>query len=245
MSTGAGDSVDLGWKIEAVLRGWGGEGLLDSYEAERHPVAVRNTAAAADNFKPWRLQLDYAHIDEDSAQGEQDRRVIGDALTAAFKPEWETWGTTMGYRYEGSPICVPDGTPAYADHCMIYEQTSRPGSRAPHAWLDDGRSTIDLFGRGFVLLRFMDAGEPVAALERAARAASLPLQVVDIDRADIAALYERKLVLVRPDGHVSWRGDRLPLDVETIVATIRGARTQHADKGSPAPLVFPEAAAQG
>ncbi|CAN5759389.1 FAD-dependent oxidoreductase [soil metagenome] len=234
MSTGAGDSVDLGWKLEAVLRGWGGPDLLDTYEIERQPVAVRNTAAAADNFKPWRLQLDFEHIREESPQGEAARQEIGAALKDAFKREWETWGTTMGYRYDYSPICVPDGTPAYADDSMIYEQTSRPGSRAPHAWLADGRSTLDLFGRGFVLLRFGGTSiDETAPLLAAAKAVKMPLQVVDIAQADIAALYERRLVLVRPDGHVSWRGDALPDEVVVLLDTVRGRLTAQARVGAP------------
>ncbi|OVZ66437.1 MULTISPECIES: FAD-dependent monooxygenase [unclassified Pigmentiphaga] len=222
MSTGAADSVDLGWKLEAVLRGWGGSDLLDTYEIERLPVAVRNTAAAANNFKPWRLALDYSHILENTSAAEEDRHTVGAALKQAFKPEWETWGTTMGYRYDTSPICISDGTPAPLDDSTIYEQSARPGSRAPHAWLADGRSTLDLFGRGFVLLYFGLDKARAESLSAAAAAVGMPLQVVAIDQPDISALYERKLVLVRPDGHVAWRGDRLPDDVTGLVDTVRG-----------------------
>jgi hypothetical protein len=101
-----------------------------------------------------------------------------------------------------------------------YVPTARPGSRAPHAWLPDGRSTLDLYGRGFVLLRF-DAGD-AHALEAAARAQHVPLAVHDIAAPAIAALYERKLVLVRPDGHVAWRGNEVS-DASRIIATARGA----------------------
>jgi hypothetical protein len=48
--------------------------------------------------------------------------------------------------------------------------------------------------------------------------------VIDIDQADIAELYERKLTLVRPDGHSAWRGDTLPDDVHALIDTVRGAR---------------------
>lgn len=222
MSTGAADSVDLGWKLEAVLKGWGGRDLLDSYEAERHPVAVRNTAAAADNFKPWRLRLDFSRVLEDTPQGADDRAHIGKVLLGAFKPEWETWGTTLGYRYDDSPICIPDGSPPVPDDSMVYEQTSRPGSRAPHAWMKDGRSTIDLFGRGFVLLAFDGVDERVERLHAAAKAVGMPLQTVELQDPAIARLYERRYVLVRPDGHVSWRGDQLPADAAHLVDAVRG-----------------------
>jgi 2-polyprenyl-6-methoxyphenol hydroxylase-like FAD-dependent oxidoreductase len=51
MNTGIQDAVDLGWKLEAVLRGWGGPALLRSYETERRPVAVRNVAASTENLR--------------------------------------------------------------------------------------------------------------------------------------------------------------------------------------------------
>ena len=222
MSTGASDSVDLGWKLEAALRGWAGPELLDTYELERHPVAVRNTAAAANNFKPWKIQLDYGHVLEDSPIGVHDRMQIGAALKEAFRPEWETWGTTMGYRYTNSPICIPDGSPPMPDDSMVYQQTAQPGSRAPHAWLPDGRSTLDLFGRGFVLLAFGAKPQALERLSAAAAQVRLPLEIVCLDLADIATLYGRRLVLVRPDGHVAWRADALPADVRQLVDTVRG-----------------------
>lgn len=221
--TGVGDSVDLGWKLEAMLCGWGGSGLMDSYEPERRPIGVRNAAAAANNFKPWLVKMDFSKILEDSAAGSDARSKIGPALKESFLGEWETWGTTMGYRYEDSPICVADGTPASPDNQMLYVQSARPGSRAPHAWLKDGRSTLDLFGRGFVLLRFGAAAPDAAPLDEAARRRGVPLKVVTVDQPEVAALYERRLALVRPDGHVAWRGEQIPTDAVALVDTVRGA----------------------
>ncbi len=66
-------------------------------------------------------------------------------------------GLQLGYRYESSPICVDDGTPPPPDDPENYVPSARPGGRAPHFWLGDGRSTLDLFGRGFVLLQFGEA----------------------------------------------------------------------------------------
>ena len=103
----------------------------------------------------------------------------------------------------------------------MYEQTARPGSRAPHCWLADGRSTLDLFGAGFVLLRFADA--ETAGIETAAADAGMPLETVDIRDADIAAAYDAALVLVRPDGHVAWRGDAPPGDAAAVIERVRGA----------------------
>jgi len=113
---------------------------------------------------------------------------------------------------------------------MVYTQTARPGSRAPHGWINESRSTLDLFGRGFVLLRFNPARE-VDALVNAAAAQGLPLEVIDLHDEGIAALYERELVLVRPDGFVAWRGDTLLENAADLVATIRGG--EPADRAGP------------
>jgi hypothetical protein len=118
---------------------------------------------------------------------------------------------------------VADGTPPPPDDPVVYVQSSRPGSRAPHAWLEDGRSTLDLFGRGFVLLRVAARHIDVAPLQDAARRRGVPLTVVDIADPDIAALYERKLVLVRPDGHTAWRSDVAPVDALRLIDVVRGA----------------------
>jgi hypothetical protein len=82
---------------------------------------------------------------------------------------------------------------------------------------------LDLFGRGFTLLRFGDAAPEVAAIERSFAARGVPLTVERISDPEIAALYERRLVLVRPDGHVAWRGDQLPPDPLAFADRVRGA----------------------
>jgi len=87
----------------------------------------------------------------------------------------------------------------------------------------DGRSTLDFFGRGFVLLRLGQAPPDAAGFVVAAQEVNLPLNVVDIADSEIAALYASKLVLVRPDGHVCWRADSAPSDAGRIVDIVRGA----------------------
>jgi hypothetical protein len=139
-----------------------------------------------------------------------------------MKREWFTIGIHLGYRYEGSPITVPDGTTEPEDTVSSYEQTARPGHRAPHVWLDANRSTLDLFGRGFVLLRFA-SDVATEGLASAAASRGVPLTVVDLAHADARRAYERNLVLVRPDGHVAWRGDAQPSDPLGIIDIARGA----------------------
>ena len=222
MNTGMGDAVDLGWKIEAALRGWAGPGLLASYDLERRPVGARNASAAADNFHRQMSAGECSGILDDCAAGDEVRRRVGESIRAATQTEWECHGVVLGYRYEGSPIIVPDGSPPTADDPASYEPTARPGHRAPHAWLADGRSMLDLFGRQFVLLRLGAQPPDPAALLSAAQRRGVHVAVADIADSGIAALYLRRLVLVRPDGHSCWRGDSLPPDPERLIDTVRG-----------------------
>jgi hypothetical protein len=159
---------------------------------------------------------------EPGAAGDAARAEFGRAYTEMMKREWFSIGIHLGYRYEGSPLIVSDGTAEPEDSVMSYEQTARPGHRAPHAWLTPGRSTLDLFGRGFVLLRFGERAPDVGTLCDAAHRAGVPITCVDIASREIADLYENKLVLVRPDGHVCWRADVPPEDPSRLIDIIRG-----------------------
>jgi hypothetical protein len=206
-----------------MLQGWGGARLIESYDAERRPVGQRNVQMATsfyqhnEAFAQWSPQLE-----EDSAEGERARGEFGAALVSKVGGEFRTLGLQIGYAYENSPICVADGSAPPPDDPATYLPNARPGARAPHVWLRDGRSILDLYGRGFVLLRFAGAPEP-AALMRAAQARGVPLDVQDIDQADAAEIYARRLVLVRPDGHVAWRADAVPADAGALIERVRGA----------------------
>ena len=234
MNTGILDAVNLGWKLAGVLQGWGGEQLLDSYETEQRPVAIRNVNEAGDNLKrmlsPRILKPDPRVFDANDPEAARARKEYGARYTEMMKREWFSIGIHLGYVYESSPVVIPDGTPRPEDTVQTYEQTARPGSRAPHVWLAEGRSTLDLFGRAFVLLRFGPGAPDVSALTQAAQAAGLPFEVVDIDHEEAARLYERKLVLVRPDGQVAWRADTVPPDPRRLVDTVRGAAAAKQDR---------------
>jgi 2-polyprenyl-6-methoxyphenol hydroxylase-like FAD-dependent oxidoreductase len=223
LNTGLGDAVDLAWKLEATLAGWGGSGLLDAYATERHPVGVRNVGHASMTYDTDRTQTPHPEIARDTAAGAQARRAMGEAIVRTQTRKFITDGIALGYRYDPSPICWPDLEPAPPLTISEYHPTSYPGSRAPHAWLSTGHSTIDAFGRGFVLLRFGgDAPDP-AAIERACAARRVPLAILPIVDPAIGALYERRLVLVRPDGHVAWRADAPPADPVALVDRVRGS----------------------
>jgi 2-polyprenyl-6-methoxyphenol hydroxylase-like FAD-dependent oxidoreductase len=224
MNTGVGDAVDIGWKVAAVLEGWGGAHLLDSYTAERKPIAMINVNEAAEMRVSYDNQTPFSvKIEEDSEEGKQLREKARAAImrTRAKEFQHDSAGIELGYRYENSPICVADGTPAPPLDHGLYVPSSWPGARAPHVWLEDGRSTLDLFGKGFVLLAFADAA--TSNFTDAANRVGVLLEVVRLDDAKARETYERNYVLVRPDGHVAWRGDALPDNADEIIDKVRGA----------------------
>lgn len=222
LNTGLGDVSDLTWMLEAELNGWAGPKLLDAYGLERRPIAIRNGAKSTESYKGWVDNSGYAQVLDQTPEGEAARKRIGDNLVESLRAEWFSHGTALGFRYEGSPIIVPDGTPAPADDPSEYVATARPGHRAPHVALADGRSILSLFGHGFVLLRLGAEGIDISQLDQAAKAVGMPFATIDLDEPEVIETYERKLVLVRPDGHVAWRGDAPPDDSRKLIDTVRG-----------------------
>ncbi len=220
-NTGIGDAVDLGWKIAAVEAGWGGPGLLDSYDAERPPIAARNTNEASNNRVLDRMIAPDPALEQDGAAGNTARRRMTEKLFALRMREFVTPGVQLGYRYRNSPVCVPDGTLEGPDDHLVYFPTTRPGARAPHVPLKDGRSSLDLFGRGFTLV----VTDPKAVTEpflAAGRDMAIPVTEARRGEAALREIYETALVLVRPDGHVCWRGDALPDDMGAIWRIVTG-----------------------
>ncbi len=211
MHTGICDAVNLAWKLAALYDGWAGPRLLDSYEVECRPVARQY------------LELSTTSFDTISslpgATEFRDAVAADSGLLLRLSPPEQF---RAQFCYEESPICVVDGTPPPEGDARLVP-SARPGTRAPHCWIADGRSTLDLFGGMFVLVRFGSPDANVEPLMAAASEQGVPLEVVDLDHADAAAIYEKPLVLVRPDGHVAWRGDLLPDDVVSLVDHVRGA----------------------
>src|ERR1700722_9965020 len=227
MNTGIQDAVDLSWKLEAVLRGWGGPELLRSYESERRPVALRNVAASAENLERMLSTRDRKpppQVFADCPEADAIRAEYGAWFTQTMRHEWFMNGFHLGYRYDNSPIVWPDGTPAPPLEGRAYTQTARPGARAPHVGLRDGRSTLDLFGRGFTLLRIGPNAPGGEGLMQAAAAAGVPIRAVALDHPEVRDAYQRALVLVRPDGHVAWRDDAEPREPAAVIDVVRGAK---------------------
>jgi 2-polyprenyl-6-methoxyphenol hydroxylase-like FAD-dependent oxidoreductase len=224
MNTGVADAADLGWKLAAAYEGWAGPHLLESYTLERQPACTRNVTMATRYYEgqaAFREGLE--EIESPTPAGEEVRAKMAAHLLAHVTRMFSTIGLQIGYVYADSPICVGDGTPAPADDPSNYQPSTWPGSRAPHVFLSDGRSTLDLFGRGFVLLKLGNEAPNTAPLEAGAAERGVPLQTIAINEPAAIKAYERRLVLVRPDGHVAWRGNEVPKNSRALIDRVRGA----------------------
>ncbi|MEV5200481.1 FAD-dependent monooxygenase [Streptomyces sp. NPDC053720] len=227
LNTGVDDAANLAWKLAAILQGWGGPGLLATYGSERRPIALRNTAAARELHATMAEIERPTALDTDTPEGIEARDRVG-GLLRCHGQRTDSIGIQLGVRYDGSPIIAPDADAEIpGDPWGMYLPTSVPGGRAPHLWLDDwhgqGSSLFDRFTPGFTLLRLgpePPSGKPLLA---AAQAHGMPLQILDVEDRSARDLYERDLVLIRPDQHVAWRGNQLPTDPGDLVARVTGA----------------------
>ena len=223
MNLGIADGVDLGWKLAAVLRGWGGDGLLDAYEAERRPVHLRTIAEAVENYRTLSADLIKDSLEDATPAGEAARQAVGAEIVAAKTREFSTLGVVLGSRYEASPLVMDDGSAPPAEHYANYQPSAHPGCLAPHAWLDERTSLYDRFGPDYTLLVLADGAAPAAeAIRGAADAAGMPLTLLDVRAAGLDGLYGAPLALIRPDHYVAWRGQAVA-DAAGLVDRIRGA----------------------
>ena len=225
MNTGIDDVANLAWKLAGDLRGWGGPKLVESYDVERRPIGLRNTRAAsaiADTLGEFPIPSD---IERSDSAGEEARDIVVRAIEHVKVKEFGTIGVQLGVRYEASPIIVPDGTPEPPDSPTDYVPTGRPGSRLPHFFLQDGSSVFDRLGMDFTLLDL--SGEPRRAAEflAAGRRRGIELTHVAIDPEHRSEELGAPYVLVRPDGHVAWRGAALSIEPIRLFDTVLGWQT--------------------
>ena len=201
-NTSVDDAVNLGWKLAAVIHGWASPELLATYESERKPMALRNTAFAgrmADSIGSIAVP---AVIDDEGDQGDGARAALGKALASHVANEFNIPGLQLGVRYQ-SPIVAIESSPAPPDEPNVYVPSTYPGARAPHVRIGDG-SLLDYFGRDFTLLTVGKAD--TSEWEQAAAHMGLPMTVLRMDDASVRKLYDTEMVLIRPDHHIAWRG---------------------------------------
>ena len=205
-NTAVEDAVNLSWKLASVIQGQAPPALLDSYQQERHPLAVRNTTYARQFADSIGLFEAVPELEADSPQGVQARAVASDYLNGHVRREFNIPGVTFGGRYDHSSAICSDATQAPPDAANTYVPCASPGGRPPHAWLPDGRSLFDTFHREWTLLVLGNQPPATLAFELAAQSKGIDLKVVPHHNADLLALYEAPLALIRPDQIVAWRG---------------------------------------
>jgi len=226
MNAGIADAANLAWKLAGVLNGWASPAILDAYNAERQPITDQVSRLIADVAGKVTLQRDgiTADIERQDAVGEATRARIGKGAYELDVDQQCCGGLNFGYYYDRSPIIAYDGErhPAYT--MGTFTSSTVPGCRAPHLWLEGRRSLYDALGPCYTLLRFDPATEVTGLVEAGARR-SVPLTVLDVQVPEARQLYQHKLVLVRPDQHVAWRGNAQPDAPGDLIDLVRGARS--------------------
>jgi hypothetical protein len=197
-NTGVQDAHNLAWKLALVVNGKAGPALLDTYDAERRPVGA---------------------LTVDQAYARYATRVVPERGKENVKPIVDDLLIEIGYRYRSSAVIGGAADDPLIEHPD--ELKAAPGTRAPHVVLErDGASlsTLDLFGRHFVVLTGSEGGAWRAAAEQAARSLGVPIDVWQVggNRGlrdvegrffEAYALGPAGAVLVRPDSFVAWRAD--------------------------------------
>jgi len=219
-NTGIEDAVNLGWKIAAVLNGWGQKKLLDSYHTERHQSALRNTSFArefADSIGKYKATDD---LEDETVMGEEARKKAGDYLSSHARAEFNIPGITFGYRYDGSPVLAGVNQVPPPDKANEYQPSGVPGGRAPHFWIDQNLSIYDKFAVDFTLIGFRDHLDLGSARSLAIKL-NLPLKILELHNEEIRATYGASLVLIRPDQIICWRGENLS-NFENVISIVTG-----------------------
>ena len=224
MNTGIGDVDNLGWKLAAICKGWGTVSLIETYETERRPVAIRNLAQSyALAEAKSSLQVPNG-IEKSGSEGEKIRRELSNSILEKLKEEYFCLGIQLGARYDDSPIIInednllPDSSP------YDYTPTSHPGGRAPHAWLEDGSALFDHFSNGFTLLKLGTVKINTDSFVNRAANLRIPLVLYENTSKDLLHLYKYNLVLIRPDQYVAWRGNNIPEDLDSVLNRVSGRK---------------------
>lgn len=224
MNAGIADAVDLAWLLAAHLDGWGDARMLKAYEAERHPITDQVSRFAMNHALEVSRQRKAVpdEIEDPGPAGDAIREATGRAAYELNVQQYCAAGLNFGYFYDASPIIAYDGAEHPGYTMGSFTESTVPGCRLPHLWLRDGRSLFDALGPAYTLLVF-DSSLPTDALQRAAAARSVPLEVLHLDAAEDARhVYSHPLVLARPDLHISWRGSEVPERPDELLDILSG-----------------------
>ncbi len=212
LNTGLEDAVNLGWKLAAVLHGWGGPRLLDSYTEERRPIFVETGQAITDGIARDRDFLARYTPDRDRNEFEQawGGLTSGETPTAAYEPHYEGSSIVWG---PADSTCGVRGRHTFE---------ARAGHHLAPAPLSSGGNVFEQLGRSFTLVAFGADQRPLTRLQAAAQELRIPLRVVaDTSDASCTA-YGSRYILVRPDQYVAWIGNQLPVSSAALLRRVAG-----------------------
>ncbi|NRP90731.1 2,4-dichlorophenol 6-monooxygenase [Ensifer adhaerens] len=220
LNTGVGDAMNIAWKLQAKLAGWGDDELLSTYESERKPVFRRNGGQATHNRAVMREIMSAGRrLATPADRSEAIQEIV--ASKPRHGKHFDGMGIYLGDRYDESAIIVPDCTPSPPWDAEIYYPSAKPGGRLPLVWRDDKTTLHDLCGQGFTLFT---VGEDISShFEREAARLGLPLVVEKMPR-EIMVQLQADHVLVRPDGIICWRMTGVSANVETVLGILMGKR---------------------
>jgi 2-polyprenyl-6-methoxyphenol hydroxylase-like FAD-dependent oxidoreductase len=225
MNTGIGDACDIGWKLAAVLHGFGGPGLLASYDAERRPIGLRNREASRRHSQVRAKIAALYHPDltaSDSTRADAARAEARRRIAAIGNAENESFGIELGYAYADSPVICNEPGAEIPDDPLRYVPTTAPGVRMPSVVMGNGIPIFDHLGPWFTLAGF--GKQPSEALVAPATRRGMPLKVVQFEEPELTCVYGSQLLLIRPDQHIAWRGLACdsPRDADAIITRVLG-----------------------
>ena len=219
MNAGIADAMNLSWTLAAYLKGWAGEKILDIYQIERQPITAQVSKFAMNHAIQLHKERQKvpSNIEEDSSQGQQSRLDFGQMLYDLNVRQYCCSGLNFGYYYDQSPIIHYDDEQAPDYDMNAFKSSTVPGCRLPHFWLEDGSSLYDRLGADYSLVVF-DPSLNLDDLQNTAEDLKIPLAILKLaESAPENMGYKNKMILVRPDQHVAWRGDVLPSDLKAFL----------------------------
>lgn len=222
MNAGIADAMNLSWTLAAYLKGWAGKGILDLYQIERQPITAQVSKFAMNHaiqLHKERVKVP-ANIEDEGTEGQQSRELFGQMLYDLNVRQYCCSGLNFGYYYDQSPAIIYDDETAPSYDMNQFTSSTVPGCRLPHFWLKDGSSLYDRLGRDYTLINF-DQSLDCSALQVIAAKLGFPLEILILSETMPKDLgYKTKLVLVRPDQHVAWRGDDFPEDLHHLFGVV-------------------------
>jgi 2-polyprenyl-6-methoxyphenol hydroxylase-like FAD-dependent oxidoreductase len=218
LNTGLEDAVNLGWKLAAVLHGWGGPDLLDSYTQERRPVFAGTGEMITEGIAQDRAFLERYNPQRDRGEFELawSGRTSGEVAPPSYEPH-----------FEGSPIVWgPPGAACGVRGHHTFE--ARAGHHLAPLVLSSGANIFERLAGGFTLIALGGDQEPTAAFQAAAADLRMPLQVIADTFDGQRAAYGQRFILIRPDQHVAWTGNDPPADAAAVLRRAIGAAASQA-----------------